>query len=217
MKRSLLLALCCALPTTLVAQPATSPSEVFLNDVITCAATFNFSIDGQTRGSLRDLIDGQGATGSAQISLDSFLAQFPEEDRLKAYELYSSCLLQQYGAAQDGSSIVIGTPRSQHRLFANRQEVIDVFLDVNDPDRNSFDFPFNLDQNCQLIIEYGRDMGFGVGFRLTTARGTEIERSMIGTNIGPDREDLAPGDYIFRLVANRGAGRYRVALRTICP
>lgn len=88
-------------PTVTVAENPLSNSE-FQQRLTACAVSRNIRIEADIIGSITDLYDGHRVQGTAELRNESnFLKNFPESQKLLAYELYLECIKSLISPATD--------------------------------------------------------------------------------------------------------------------
>lgn len=78
-----------------VSASSQTEADTMYDRISTCAAGANLDISSDLKGSLKDILSGQGADGVAKVSTQTeWLKLFPEKDRLEAARLYHACISQ---------------------------------------------------------------------------------------------------------------------------
>ena len=103
-----------------IAQSQLPTTEQFMNALGTCATGMKLDVSGDFLGSVRSFYEGAKSQGRMSIyNAPEFLKLFPENERVKAYSLYTECVLKILGPAGEGRS---GAERERQRLADEARE-----------------------------------------------------------------------------------------------
>jgi hypothetical protein len=99
-----------------VADSPAPDTGAMLNSVFACATSSKIEVTANLRSSIEGLLRANSAQGYATIKNDSgfvsLIQQFPEADRVKAYEIYVKCIKDMIA------------PRSEHTIIDNQNEFL---------------------------------------------------------------------------------------------
>ncbi|MCB9947581.1 MAG: hypothetical protein H6842_07115 [Rhodospirillaceae bacterium] len=216
-----------------VSQPAPLVGS-FIDDVATCSTFFGLDINVAMQGSLAGLLAGAERTsGSAVISLNSFLELFRPEDRLTAYRLYTECLARRYPVSQGGAGLLVPSPVPAYPsgqptaptvaplgpdpfdlgILAEGGISIENFMDG--AAHGNHIYRLALERACQLTITENRATEVYIYVELQTGGGGRIDAT--NSSWGTIQRRVGPGQLRILIDPLRDlSGYYRLDLSVSC-